>query len=115
MKAKFIRHNDARKSLGVDILSKREFDSYEEFINWLYRYAVPDFYKMDNGPKLWNLIKRTVKRQGTLIPIELYEYIVNEIKPSIQIKNYDITYMGWDPEHLRGKYPFPVSNKDLQE
>ena len=78
MKAKFIKHHNPRKTLGLDPLERRNFSSFKEFLDWLYYYVVPNFYNMDNGPKLWNkIINNTGK--GLYLPQDLFNYLLNNI------------------------------------
>ena len=112
MRAKFIKHNNPRDTLGIGILNKRDFNSYEEFIDWLYRYLIPDFYNIPNGPKLWDQIKKLIMEEKlTVIPQELYYYITNGIIPDVKINGMNIG--SWKALDLRKKYPFPLYNKDL--
>lgn len=114
MRAKFIKHKDPRKTLGLSILDKREFNSYEEFIDWLYKYLVPHFYGMKNGPELWYKIKKLIKRDNTIIPQELYEYINEEIGNDVKISRIPLSDQGgWQPSDLRERYSFPTSNTKL--
>lgn len=112
MKVKFIKHKNPRQTLGADILNKRNFNSYEEFIEWLYKYVVPNYYGMPNGPELWNKIKNiSLEEKYTVIPRSLFDYIQYTIFPDIKIKKGKYFYPlneeeGWDPYDLRERYPF---------
>lgn len=111
MRAKFIKHKNPRKSLGLDMLSKRDFDSYEEFVDWVYKYLIPNFYGMPNGPELYKKIIKTVRKEGSIIPQDVFNYIFYKIKPNIKIKGQTMSH--WSSRDIRSKYPFPRYNKDL--
>lgn len=107
MRGKFIRHNNARSALNIDPL-KRIFNSEEEFVDWLYKYVVPDYYGIPLGMKLWEKILEELKNNLVNIPRKLFYFIENEILPHIKIKGmadlqvlmFDYTYL------LRKKWPF---------
>ena len=101
---RFVKSKNPRKALGLDILSKREFDSYEEFIDWLYKYLVPDFYGMPNGPKLYNKIEKIVDKEKTYVPRDFLYYFNRsfwyEIKINGEFPRTEWIYL------LRDKWPF---------
>ena len=113
MKAKFIKHNTARTALGVDVLSQRDFKSYNEFINWLYDYIVPSFYGIPKGRELWNKIKKIVKREDSYIPWDLLNYIGREIIPWIKINGEKDRIRSYYID-LRNKFPFSPYNSDIK-
>ena len=107
MKAKFIKHKNPREALGLDPLSKRDFKSMEEFVDWLYKYMVPNFYNMPNGPDLYALIKKKLKSGDSYMPGEFYNYIRLTILPEVKINGKtELQKTIWFPQYLREKYPF---------
>ena len=113
MKAQFIRHKDPWRALGLSILNKRNFKNSEEFITWLYKYVVPDFYGMSNGRDLYHKLKTILGGSGLAVPHELYEYIEYKIVPEISFEDGTTPeVLGW-PLLLRGMYPFSEFNDDL--
>ena len=90
MKAKFIKHKNPRVSLGLDPLSKRDFESYDEFLDWLHDYIIPNYYNIPNGPELSRKIEKIADEEDLLIPEDLYNYILYEIMPDITIKEINI-------------------------
>ena len=111
MKAKFIKHNNPRGTLDIGILAKKIFKTNEEYIDWLYKYVVPDFYGMENGPDLWNKIKNYIKIHWGNMPDPLVDYISKKIEPYIKITQEEKN-LHW-PILLRKKYPFSSWNDEL--
>lgn len=117
MKAKFIKHKDPRRVLGLDRLSRRSFQTFKDFIDWVYLYVVPDFYHMPHGTKLYDLIKRKVVKEGTDIPWDLYYHICDNILREVTITQEDSMYLTCSrfPTPLRTRFPFSDDNSILQE
>ena len=44
MKAKFIRHKDARRTLGISPLDRRSFEGTSDFLNWVWKVFLPYYY-----------------------------------------------------------------------
>lgn len=110
MKAKFIKHNNPRQALGI---TQKNFDNFDQFMEWLYEYVVPDFYNMPNGPKLKKKIKSLVVGTGFNIPEDLYDYIGNKIIPIVKVQNLNSGDINFWPYLLRMKYDLPQSNNNL--
>ena len=106
LESNFIKHKNPRDTLGLDPFSKTEFEDLEDLAEWLYKYIVPHFYGMANGPKLWELMKRKTIEEHTKIPIALYHYIKREILPEVRSKEGHEINPLWVPYFLQKKYPF---------
>ena len=100
MKAKFIRHNDPRKTLGISPALKRDFINREEFVDWMYRYLVPDFYGIPNGPELEAKVRSKLRGTTNYIPQDFFVYVRDFIIPEINIK---IGISGW-VQGLRSRF-----------
>ena len=86
VKAKFIKYKDPRRSLGLNILSKRDFKSYEEFVDWLYNYLIPHYYNMPNGPKLWKKMREITELEKSYVPNDFLDYFKKELEKEIKIE-----------------------------
>lgn len=83
MRAKFIKNNNPRKTLGLDPLEKRYFRDRYDLEDWLIRVFIPDYYGTSNFVDIAEKIKeesQTEYNQLHYLPENLYRKIVEMLR-----------------------------------
>ena len=86
MKAKFIKQDDPRHVLGINLISKRNFKDLYEFVDWVVDVFIPHYYSTRNLEDTIERFQDGLENSNVvlILPDNLYRSIrdlyVNEIK-----------------------------------